>query len=362
MNKDKDNFLSTAKGIGIIFMVLGHSGTPGLLGKFIYQFHMPLFFFCSGYFLTSILSKNDLIRFYKKRIKSIYIKFLCWSILFLSLHNIFYHLNIYNNIILFQGNPSFLYSTQDILQKAIKNAFSMNEHEQLLRSFWFLKQLFLSSILVSTITFSANKYTHYKHSSLIILFILLIMTLISKYFNWSLPAIWDISLVFMSSTFYMSGHVFRRYHILEKVDNKATITILFLLSIIGLFVLPWTNMLEYTQITVIPFFIVAYAGIIMTLSISKRTEKYSVKYILYYLGQNTMVIFALHMLCFKIGNLIKIAFYDMPIYRLAEFQIIYEHNNYYWIVYTIIGISIPLLIDYMMKLSKTTKKIWNYFV
>lgn len=362
MNKDKNNFISTAKGLGIILMVVGHCGPPGLLGKYIYQFHMPLFFFCSGYYLTSIMSKEMLIIFYKKRFKGIYLKFLCWSILFLSLHNIFYHLNIYNSIILFQGNPSFLYNIQDFLQKAFKNAFSMNEHEQLLRSFWFLKQLFLSSIFVSTFIFSANKVTHYKHVSLIILFILLIMTLISKYYNWSLPAIWDISLVFMSSTFYFSGYVFRKYNILEKVDKKATITFLFLLSIIGLLVLPWTNMLEYTQATVIPFFIVAYAGIIMTLCFSKELEKNRIKYFLYYLGQNTMVIFALHMLCFKIGNLIKIAIYDMPIYKLAEFQIIYEHNSIFWMVYTIIGISIPLFIDHVMKLSNTTKKIWNYFV
>ena len=46
MSKDKNNFLSTAKGIGIILMVMGHSGVPGDIDKFIYQFHMPLFFFC----------------------------------------------------------------------------------------------------------------------------------------------------------------------------------------------------------------------------------------------------------------------------------------------------------------------------
>lgn len=216
MNNDKNNFLSIAKGIGIILMVAGHCGPPELFGKYIYQFHMPLFFFCSGYFLTSILSKDMLINFYKKRFKGIYLKFLCWSLLFLSLHNIFYHLNIYNSIILFQGNPSFLYSIQDFLQKAVKSAFSMNEHEQLLRSFWFLKQLFLSSIFVSTFTFSANKLTHYKHVSLIVLCILFMMTLISKYYSWSLPAIWDVSLVFMSSTFYLSGYVFRIYNILLK--------------------------------------------------------------------------------------------------------------------------------------------------
>jgi fucose 4-O-acetylase-like acetyltransferase len=121
-------------------------------------------------------------------------------------------------------------------------------------------------------------------------------------------------------------------------------------------------MLEYTSLTIIPFYIASFSGIILTLSISRKLEEYKIKYLFYYLGQNTMVIFALHMLCFKIVNLIKIAIFNWPIYRLAEFQIIYENNNFFWIVYTIIGISIPLLIDRIMKNNKYTHKLWSIFV
>lgn len=44
--------ISIAKALGIILMVVGHSGCPEILARFIYLFHMPLFFFCSGYFFT----------------------------------------------------------------------------------------------------------------------------------------------------------------------------------------------------------------------------------------------------------------------------------------------------------------------
>lgn len=33
-------------------MVVGHSGCPEYLDRLIYNFHMPLFFFVSGYFLN----------------------------------------------------------------------------------------------------------------------------------------------------------------------------------------------------------------------------------------------------------------------------------------------------------------------
>jgi fucose 4-O-acetylase-like acetyltransferase len=361
MLQNKKNYLSTAKGIGIIIMVMGHCGVPDLCCKFIYEFHMPLFFFCSGYFLKNIEKKDILWDIFKKRFKNIYIKFVCWSLLFLTLHNLFFRLNIYNDIVLFRGQPSYLYNTSDFVNKAIRIITSMNEYELLIRSFWFLKQLFLACIIVSTIIYTINRVTKYYHSHLIALLILILLTFISKLQNWSIPAIWDISLVFMSSSFYLSGYIFKKYDILNKLHNLYVSIVCLSLLLVGLFILPWTNMLEYTTESMLPFFITAYSGTILTLNISRKLETSKLKNLFYYLGQNTMVIFALHMLCFKIGNLIKITIYDMPIYRLADFQIIKEHNSHFWIVYTIIGISIPLLFDYIMK-NRYTHRIWSFFV
>ena len=42
-------WIDAAKGIGIILVVLGHMTIPRLAKLFIYSFHMPLFFFISGY-------------------------------------------------------------------------------------------------------------------------------------------------------------------------------------------------------------------------------------------------------------------------------------------------------------------------
>lgn len=42
-------WVDVAKGIGIILVVLGHNQSPDYIIKFIYSFHMPLFFFLSGY-------------------------------------------------------------------------------------------------------------------------------------------------------------------------------------------------------------------------------------------------------------------------------------------------------------------------
>lgn len=42
-------YLDVAKGLGILFIVLGHSKLPDILLSWIYSFHVPLFFIISGY-------------------------------------------------------------------------------------------------------------------------------------------------------------------------------------------------------------------------------------------------------------------------------------------------------------------------
>ena len=85
-------YISAAKGIIIILMVIGHSGAPIPLQNSIYLFHMPCFFLISGY-LFKEKYLNDAKQFIYKKVKGLYYPFVKWSLIFLLLHNIFYHIN-----------------------------------------------------------------------------------------------------------------------------------------------------------------------------------------------------------------------------------------------------------------------------
>jgi len=64
-------YIDIARGIGILLVVLGHNdfGYISSFGyKLIYSFHMPLFFFLSGYFLNTSISFLD---YFKKRFNSL---------------------------------------------------------------------------------------------------------------------------------------------------------------------------------------------------------------------------------------------------------------------------------------------------
>lgn len=123
-NIQYDNSVSFAKGIGIMLMVLGHTFFSTYGYAVIYMFHMPLFFFLSGYcFKNSHLA--DFRNYAKRRISRLYVPFVKWGLFFLLLHNIFFHLNIYNDIYEFEGEVSQLYGLSDYLKKTFLYSFAL---------------------------------------------------------------------------------------------------------------------------------------------------------------------------------------------------------------------------------------------
>ena len=82
----RDDKWDMMKGIGIILMVLGHSGVPNSIHDFIYLFHMGLFFFGSDCFLKlpknyeEIKRHQDYYVFIKKKLKAFWFTFVKFGI------------------------------------------------------------------------------------------------------------------------------------------------------------------------------------------------------------------------------------------------------------------------------------------
>uniref|UniRef100_UPI001C2F5592 acyltransferase family protein n=1 Tax=Micrococcus sp. GbtcB5 TaxID=2824750 RepID=UPI001C2F5592 len=53
MGTNRVEWIDTAKGMGIFLVILGHTGSlGGRITNYIYSYHMPLFFFLSGYLFS----------------------------------------------------------------------------------------------------------------------------------------------------------------------------------------------------------------------------------------------------------------------------------------------------------------------
>lgn len=81
VKKGRLEWIDFAKGIGIYLLVLGHMPSlPSLFTNWIYSFHMPLFFFLSGYVFKESRSYKETI---KKSFKNLIVPYLCYDLIFL---------------------------------------------------------------------------------------------------------------------------------------------------------------------------------------------------------------------------------------------------------------------------------------
>ena len=279
--KHRNEAIDIAKGIGIILMVMGHSGCPKMLFNFIYLFHMPLFFFCSGYFFHPTNKVSDTI---KKRIKGLYLPFIKWSIPFLLLHNICFNLNIYNESYGFNGIASSLYDLKTYLTRLFYIIFYMSGSEQLLGGFWFLKVLFISSIGISLLYFIKQRiHSIQKLSTFQICILLTIIAIISVKLNIRIPVLGELHQLSLAAIFYLIGYSYRQ---IENTDNYNwifTIITLSLILICSLFYVVSMTELK-TPTNVIPFIITGSIGSISIISLSNLIHTHKITKYLRYVG------------------------------------------------------------------------------
>lgn len=343
----RDDKITIAKAIGIILMVVVHAGLPQMEANFIIMFHMPLFFIVSGYcFKEKYLSNNT--DFIKRKIKGLYIPYIKYALLFLLLHNLFFHLNIYNDSYGFKGEVSHLYSIKEYISKAFQIVTAMREHEQLLGGYWFIKQLFLGSILSF---FIIKKW---KSHLLAILAGTMIACIFVNYFNLLIPYFGINSLTLLSMFFFISGYYIRTHAICK---NNNYISILYFIIVLAISLLIPTSMLRFDYMNIIPYSIAAIAGTLLTLHISDRINKSQYKALkdsFIYIGNNTLPILTWHFLSFKLTSILIISIQNRPIQQLAYFPIIEDFNSQWGgvIIYSLLGICIPLMITKLMNKTK----------
>lgn len=81
-NNERIFWVDNAKGIAILFVVLGHvSYLPDTIHKIIYSFHMPLFFILSGIFLDNGIIKTPFKTFLFKKLRTLMVPFFVFGII-----------------------------------------------------------------------------------------------------------------------------------------------------------------------------------------------------------------------------------------------------------------------------------------
>lgn len=365
-DKQRDTIFDIFKGIGIILMVLAHSFCPGRL--FIYLFHMAIFFICSGVFFKSKYYENihNVVKYIKSKIKHLYLPFILWGFILVLIHNFLIHINVYTNNPLFLLNKkvSFFglvepYSFVTIIKKLILLSL-FDTSEQLAGATWFLRTLFWISVSVCLGFYILNKYIKNNKFNTLFEFIIFAIVLYAGFLCQKIGfKFYSIGTMMSCACLYYLGILYQRYKQYIPINNISFILSIITLCITYLNIAGTINLAGNKYPNPIWLIISSASGFIFLLFISKLVNKINIlNNILSYIGKHTISILLFHFAAFKIITYIQVIVYSKPDYMLASFPIL-QNNNGWWIIYSIVGILIPLSIAYLWEKLKTKINILN---
>lgn len=342
----RDATLDIVKGICIFLMVIGHSGAPGYFVDFIYMFHMPCFFFISG-MLLSDRYLTDVKKGILKKLKGYYLPFVKWELIFLLLHNVFAFMNIYDST----------YTWREMAIKTMR-IFTMSGGEQLLGGYWFLISLTWASIgtiVIFSLFYKKGKLNNLSMSVMILLMILIAS--VEKYLPLHIPNQFGPK-TFMALAFFMSGYFWRK----SKLQNGKYSPFYILLLLIPAIATLCNYLFKFNVNRYLLLqYLIAMCGTLGVISLAKHLNYDKIRQLFNYIGNKTLYILTFHFLSFKAVSYLYLKINALPLQRLSAFPTLNDTNAFMWIIYTIVGVTLPLLIwemvDRIEKQINTKKAI-----
>ena len=276
IKENRIEWIDVSRGIGIIFVILGHLRFP-YLTTWIYTFHMPLFFFLSG----CVYKRRSFKEFILKNIKSCFIPYWTLGVVIWGFYVI---------VNLFVGEKGLYGSNLEMLWNLVK--------QQGYWTIWFLACLFISQILFFVIDRLSNDK---DYLGLLLSSVVCIAGFVYYRFGGHvLP--WNIDIACIAQFFMRLGYLFMnckkcKEFMLECSNVKCLIisaTCLLINVATGFLCIRLSGhsldmsigMYGNEMLTVIS----AISGLLFVISVANRFHWSP----LVYLGQNTLIIFAWH--------------------------------------------------------------------
>ncbi|ACC84819.1 acyltransferase family protein [Nostoc punctiforme] len=272
------------KGLAIITVVVGHIVNP--VSKYIFWFHMPLFFFISGYLYSK---KTDYSAFFKKKLLHLLVPYFSFLFLFTLLQ--------YLPLIIDSWQHKKILSIDKLIISIFpviwKQLYGGANLALWFSVFWFVTCLFITQQLYNLlyIKFGSNNWLMIK-----IMLGSYCLAMINYYLkNVAFP--WNINVVAMALPFYWLGHMAAKSFL---INTKILIlgTIIFLTAILldTVSLLHFAFNMKGTSYGVLIFnVVIALSGIIITQQFALLL--YNKSYIgnaLRELGNASMIVMYLH--------------------------------------------------------------------
>lgn len=341
MAQRRDNAIDIIKGLGILAVVIGHSGCPATLRTIIYMVHMPLFFLASGYLLQEE-RLHDTGRFVRGKIRSLYVPFLKYALPVLFLHNLLIKAGIMST-----EYGAKYYDLGTMLQELVLRCFFLEVHgEALLGTYWFLQALFFGYILLA---FSYSRFAKMRMRSpgTKAFALLLLSALLISVVHHLLPSIRTVCLyrICLGGAFIWIGHMIR-----QKAHAPWHILVA-LLAFTGMFFLHPASMKEQSYLLdYLSILISGTCGFLLLLKAShaidhaKSSILLAASRLLSYLGRKSFYIMTFHFLSFKAVSLLIVLSHGWKDFSLVGMHpcVSAVKGSLWWIAYSAAGVVLSL--------------------
>ncbi|MBP9759090.1 acyltransferase family protein [Candidatus Dojkabacteria bacterium] len=333
MSKSRDKNVDIYKGIAIMLVLVGHLYWNESIASLVYSFHLPLFFFVTGFFIDHSANKYTFGKYFISRVKNILFPYIIALIAFLGL--------AISAKIKEQGISYVVFELVGIFMQSSSAALEASKYQIY---YWFMPFFFLYTIILFLI------YKYLKNYILIVYVVSIIMAFgiyfshrIIDYPSDQVP--WAIDkLPFLIPLGILGNSIWKRKETLLKRRNVLLI-ITGLTLLAGLIYKIDLRILFIKDIFI--YFVLALNGSIFIILLSDFLDKnlsdgnYSVKKLLVFLGENSMILYLIHGIVYPIwhgkmgsppgySTIFNITAIAMSIILTFVFKYFYAVIEYWW--------------------------------
>lgn len=340
--ENRDPFIDILKGIGIISVVLGHSGIllPGLdhfsLTGFVYLYHLMIFFLTTG-MVYNPQKYTDPYLYIGKQLKSSLPLYVTYTLTFIFLHNLFASMHLVDIPV---------YSLGDMLVHTA-STFSLLHTEFIGGALWFVPTLLFAKAFFAVGFQWAQKQKIPWLAHLAVLIITGGIGIITNHRNVNL--FFHMQTAFLGVPVIYLGYICQLYR--EKLRKIAHPIVGIACAVFMYWFLKQNRgYIELSQNLIISpfmFYPMTGCGMLFCISLASVIQKWNCSTRLFsYIGTISFHIMASHFLVFKLFDWIYGRICGMSYEVTMRFPGAFDYNG---LVYTLLGVGIPAIILYVIR-------------
>lgn len=331
METKRLSFIDALRGFGIFCITLGHANPLMSFKKYLYSFHVPLFFFISGYLYNN--KKQSLASYIKKKTMALLVPFIAWDVL--------------SSVIDLLTKADFKDTMLSML--TIGGRMCWNS------PIWFLLVLYVTDMLYALIMRLSDK--------LYVKVIVLAASVVCMVLFSDINVIFKLNLVPYAMVFYSFGNIARDVQnriptVINAVYKVSAASLLFVSGyVVGAFL---NDRIVYTKAiygNILLCLVAAFCSVVFYYILFKNVSFIGNSRLLVYLGKNSLIIMATQYFVLRP--------FDYIAKKLFHYRLWDKHNSVKAILLTIVIIAVICAVNelfkYFAKKNKTMQKINTIF-